>query len=46
MLFGVDDLNLPEEQMALSLTQLIIQGLRVPGEFMRQKGNSMAAAKE
>ena len=40
ILFGVDDLKIPEEQMALSLTQLIIEGLHVPGKSSRKKGET------
>jgi TetR/AcrR family transcriptional regulator len=45
VLFGMNDLNLPEEQMVLSLTQFIIRGLRDPGERVHKKGNSRTAAK-
>ncbi len=31
LLFGVDDLKLPEDRMALSFAPLILGGLRAPG---------------
>ena len=46
ILFGVDDLKLPEEQMAMSLAQLIIEGLRASGKSFRKKGNSIAAERK
>jgi TetR/AcrR family transcriptional regulator len=44
MLFDVDDLKLPEEQIALSLTHLIIQGLHVSVESVSKKGSSASSA--
>jgi TetR/AcrR family transcriptional regulator len=38
ILFGVDDLKLPEDQKALGLTQLILEGLHAPGKSSHTKG--------
>jgi len=46
ILFGMDDLKIPEEQMALSLAKLIIEGLRASGKSFREKGSSISAAKK
>jgi TetR/AcrR family transcriptional regulator len=44
ILFGADDLKLPEEQVASSITQLIIQGLRDPGRPVHKKESLKSAA--
>jgi TetR/AcrR family transcriptional regulator len=46
ILFDVDDLKLPEDQIALSITRLIIQGLRESIEPGNRTGNINAAAKK
>jgi TetR/AcrR family transcriptional regulator len=38
ILFGAEDLKLSEEQMALSFTRLLVEGLRVPSKLPRRKG--------
>jgi TetR/AcrR family transcriptional regulator len=43
ILFDVDDLKLPEEQIALSITQLIIQGLHERGGPVNKKASLKAA---
>jgi hypothetical protein len=37
ILFGADDLTLPEDQMASGFTQLILNGLYAPGLSSRKK---------
>lgn len=44
-LFGVDALGLPEHEMALSFTRLILGGLQSPGVSSRRKGRKDAANK-
>ena len=46
ILFGVDDLKLPEDQKALGFTRLILEGLHAPGGSSRKKGISNAIAKK
>jgi hypothetical protein len=41
-LFGVDELKLPEDQMALSFARIILDGLRVPRDVSRKKGRKNA----
>jgi TetR/AcrR family transcriptional regulator len=42
ILFGVNDLNLPEDRMALGFTQLILGGLRAPSGSSHKKKSSNA----
>jgi TetR/AcrR family transcriptional regulator len=44
ILFGVDDLKLPEDRKALGLTQLVLEGLHAPGSSSHKKRSSIAAA--
>jgi len=37
ILFGVDELNIPENQMALGMVRLILEGLYAPGGSYRKK---------
>ena len=46
ILFGLDDLKLPEDQKALSLTKLILEGLHAPGKSLHRKGSLKATAKK
>jgi hypothetical protein len=46
ILFGMDDLKLPDEQIASSLTQLIIGGLRVHGKPFRRNRSLITAGKK
>jgi TetR/AcrR family transcriptional regulator len=46
ILFGADELTLPEDRMALGFTHLILEGLHAPGKSSHQKGNSKATAKK
>jgi TetR/AcrR family transcriptional regulator len=46
ILFGVDDLKLPEEQIASSLTRLIIGGLSTHGKPFYSNGSLIAAGKK
>jgi hypothetical protein len=41
-LFGVDELKLPEDQMALSFARIILDGLRAPRNVSRKKGRKNA----
>jgi TetR/AcrR family transcriptional regulator len=46
ILFGVDELTLPEDRIALGFTRLILEGLHAPGESSYKKGSSKATAKK
>ena len=46
ILFGVDDFKLPEEQMILSLAQLIVDGLHGQDKSTSNKKNNRLAAKQ
>jgi TetR/AcrR family transcriptional regulator len=46
ILFGVDDLKLPEDQKALGFTQLLLEGLNAPGGLSQKKGISNTIAKK
>jgi AcrR family transcriptional regulator len=46
ILFGVDDFKLPEEQMTLSLAQLIVDGLHGQGKSASNKKNNRLAEKQ
>ena len=46
ILFGVDDLKIPEDQKALGFTRLILEGLHVPGGASRKKGISKIIAQK
>jgi TetR/AcrR family transcriptional regulator len=37
ILFGVDEIRIPEDQMALSMARLILEGLRAPGASSHKK---------
>jgi hypothetical protein len=43
ILFGVDDFKFPEEQMILSLAQLIVDGLHGQGKSPVNKNRKLAA---
>jgi TetR/AcrR family transcriptional regulator len=45
ILFGAEDLKLSEEQMALSFTRIIVEGLRGPGKLSRRKRSATATPK-
>ena len=42
ILFGLDELSLPDDQIALGFTQLILNGLHAPGLSSRKKESSKA----
>jgi TetR/AcrR family transcriptional regulator len=44
-LFGVDELMLPEDRMALGFTRLILEGLHAPGKSSHKKGSLKATEK-
>jgi hypothetical protein len=46
ILFGVDNLKVPEDKMALGFTRLILEGLHAPSEALHMKGSSKARAKK
>lgn len=46
ILFGVDDLKLPEDQKALGFTRLILEGLQAPGKPLHKKGSFKATTKK
>jgi len=46
ILFGADELTLPEDRMALGFTRLILEGLHAPGGSSRKKGISHVIAKK
>ncbi len=46
LLFGADELTLPEDRMALGFTRLILEGLQAPGKSSDRKGSSKAAARK
>jgi TetR/AcrR family transcriptional regulator len=46
ILFGVDELKIPEDQMALSIVRLILEGLRASGASFHKKGISKAISKK
>jgi TetR/AcrR family transcriptional regulator len=46
ILFGVDDLKLPEDQKALGFTRLLLEGLQAPGGLSQKKGTSNTIAKK
>jgi hypothetical protein len=45
ILFGVDELAIPKDQMALSIAQLILEGMRAPGTSSHKKRISKAISK-
>jgi TetR/AcrR family transcriptional regulator len=46
ILFGVDELNIPEDQMALGMLRLILEGLHTPGGSSHKKRVSKAIPKK
>jgi len=46
ILFGVDELKIPEDQMALSIAHLILEGLHTPGDSSHKKRVSKAIPKK
>jgi TetR/AcrR family transcriptional regulator len=46
ILFGVDELNIPEDQMALGMVRLILEGLHAPGGSSHKKRVFKAISKK
>jgi TetR/AcrR family transcriptional regulator len=46
ILFGADELTLPEDRIALGFTRLILEGLHAPGRSSHKKGSSQSTTKK
>jgi hypothetical protein len=46
ILFGVDELTIPEDEMASGMVRLILEGLRAPGTSSHKKGISKTISKK